>query len=298
MSCLFSLGFLVTLMGVIFVYGGTSERFKREDVKTLRWLQCFCGPEFMPNVTIAFTKWDSYSADDFEINWLKVPGLLDEPVIATILKHGGSLYHHGIPGGQGSHHLAEMPERTLSNRRHKVERRTELQKLIRRRNTGKKPPKLQVLREAKTLAAWKQTEAAKVLMADVNETEVVIRGNRAVVVPKRDLVEPAIVAGPLPQGEGGETDKKKGDGPKKSEEIPKKSDSEPSAARPEKNKTRNQAPKPEEQTGWGARIIGWLEVAREVAKFFKEARSAAAAGRGEEVPKWSIFGTLKKWFFA
>jgi hypothetical protein len=34
------------------------------ELKTIRWLQCFCGPRFYENITIITTKWDKIHPDE------------------------------------------------------------------------------------------------------------------------------------------------------------------------------------------------------------------------------------------
>src|SRR5947208_214024 len=106
MSCLDALGPFVTFAGILFVYGGTGERMTGHDLVTTQWVKCFCGPEFYRYVTIVTTKWDSFIDASFKEKWVRFTGLLDDPIVADLLKpaasdqnrryHGGAVYHHGI----------------------------------------------------------------------------------------------------------------------------------------------------------------------------------------------------------
>lgn len=46
----------------------------KPDLKTLQWVQCFCGPEFYKNIVVVTTKWDRFTEDDFKELWEKGGG--------------------------------------------------------------------------------------------------------------------------------------------------------------------------------------------------------------------------------
>jgi hypothetical protein len=63
-SCLFALGSFVTIAWVLFLHSSTKDRMEAGELKTIRWLQCFCGPRFYENITIITTKWDKIHPDE------------------------------------------------------------------------------------------------------------------------------------------------------------------------------------------------------------------------------------------
>ncbi|KAI0099377.1 P-loop containing nucleoside triphosphate hydrolase protein [Daldinia grandis] len=188
MSCLQALGPFVTVAGLIFLYGKIENRLRTEDLKTIQWVQCFCGPEFFQNIIIITNKWDSWSPDDFEEAWERVPELLHHEEINQILDPpgrypGGTVYHHGFPGGKGS---LDSYGLLLNRRRHSRERGGELRKLIQQHYAKTKAVKLQVVQELESGIPMAETEAAKVLRVDPVKTRIKIEGDRAIVPIKSD----------------------------------------------------------------------------------------------------------------
>lgn len=47
-SYLIALGPFVQVVGVLFTIGIPGTRLRQQDVKFLCWVQCFCGPDFLP----------------------------------------------------------------------------------------------------------------------------------------------------------------------------------------------------------------------------------------------------------
>lgn len=172
-ACLDVLGPFVTVAGLIFVTGGNQERLTAQEMKTIQWIKCFCGPEFYKYVTIMTSKWDKISEDDFEETWESMLDMLEEnPSLAEILnrpttsKHdpnqyqGGHVYHHGIVVDEGH---PNMPLTRLSVRRHGKERADMAIAMIQNRYKVAPGVKLQVIREMGSNISWHDTEAAKVL---------------------------------------------------------------------------------------------------------------------------------------
>ncbi|KAI1808877.1 P-loop containing nucleoside triphosphate hydrolase protein [Daldinia bambusicola] len=181
MSCLEVLGPFVTVAGLIFVYGPMQNRLRKEDLKTIQWVQCFCGPKFFRNVIFITNHWDSWTRKVLERTWNKVPELLDQEDIKRILNppgryRGGSVYHHGFPGGKGP---IDGFECILDLEDNKAQRRDELRKLIRQRYANATGIKLQVVREMESGVPILKTEAAKVLKEDPFKTEIRIQEGRA-----------------------------------------------------------------------------------------------------------------------
>ncbi|RSM04421.1 hypothetical protein CEP52_006851 [Fusarium oligoseptatum] len=149
-SCLVAFGSFIQVVGVLFVIGNPGTRLDQQDTRTLRWLQCFCGPAFFRNITFVTSFWDSYNDESFEQ--------------ATEKRyHGAYFYHHGVAGGK----LTPDSYPGLSVNRKKAERREELCNLIRLRyaELKYKPVKLQFMTEVENKVSFLDTEAAKVLRA-------------------------------------------------------------------------------------------------------------------------------------
>ncbi|KAH0531365.1 hypothetical protein TsFJ059_000205, partial [Trichoderma semiorbis] len=172
MACLYSLGLFMAPSGVIFVFGKVGTRFMEHDLKTVRWIECFCGPKFFKNITIVTSMWDKIVEDDFEEECGKIDQLVGVPDIAQILNppgryEGGIMYHHGLPEGklEGVQYSSVM-----SKKRHRQQRSDALRDLIRDRYAN-------------------YMEAGKVLTARQSDIEIKIFDDRAIVYKKySDLV--------------------------------------------------------------------------------------------------------------
>ncbi|KAI0104217.1 hypothetical protein GGR51DRAFT_227680 [Nemania sp. FL0031] len=184
-ACLDVLGSFVTVAGMIFVTGGNQERLTAQELKTIQWIQCFCGPEFYKYVTIMTSKWDKISEDDFEEAWESMLGMLKEnSSVAEILNHptssntdsnqyqGGHVYHHGIVMDEGH---PSVPLHRLTVRKHERERADMATTMIKNRYKEAPGMKLQVTREMDNNIPWYNTEAAKVLKHNPNDIKLDFR---------------------------------------------------------------------------------------------------------------------------
>ncbi|KAI1122115.1 P-loop containing nucleoside triphosphate hydrolase protein [Nemania abortiva] len=169
-ACLDVLGPFVTVAGLIFVTGGNQERLTSQELKTIQWIKCFCGPAFYGYITIMTTKWDKISEDDFAEAWESMLSMLEENLsVGEILNspnaskrgsnqyRGGHVYHHGIV--MDDNH----PSMRLKRRRHRKERADMAVAMIKDRYKEAPGVKLQVIREMGGNIPWHDTEAAKVL---------------------------------------------------------------------------------------------------------------------------------------
>lgn len=92
--------------------------------------------------------------------------------------HGGFLYHHGLPGGDGT----PLSYSTILKKRQSAERRKQFENMIRARYSDQnlKPAKLQILVELDRGTPVLETEAAKVWQNyETKQTEIVIRDGLA-----------------------------------------------------------------------------------------------------------------------
>ncbi|KAI1477500.1 P-loop containing nucleoside triphosphate hydrolase protein [Daldinia eschscholtzii] len=196
-SCLEALGHFVTVAGLIFVYGKMKTRLFKEDLKTIQWVQCFCGPKFFRNIIFVTSHWDSWSRKILEKTWNTVPELLSREDIDRILNppggyRGGSVYHHGFPGGKGS---IDKFDKMLELEDNKAQRGDELRKLVTRHYANVTGTKLQVVREMESGIPVSETEAAKILRADVVTTKIRIQKGWALVMVKSEAA--ARASGPV-----------------------------------------------------------------------------------------------------
>ncbi|KAI8959633.1 hypothetical protein F5Y11DRAFT_332418 [Daldinia sp. FL1419] len=183
MNCLKVLGPFVTVAGLMFVYGKMPTRLRKEDLRTIQWVECFCGPKFFRNIIFITNSWDSWSKKAFEKAWNDVPKLLKVEDVKRILNppghyKEGSVYHHGFPGGDGS---LDDYDNLLNPEDHHLERGAELQQLVHKRYSRATGIKLQVLREIESGTPINETEAAKVLKADTPSTSIRIQKGYALV---------------------------------------------------------------------------------------------------------------------
>lgn len=181
-ACLHVLGPVVTVVGLIFVTGGNQERLTAQELKTMQWIQCFCGPDFYRNVTIMTNKWDKISEDDFDEAWESMQGMLGENATVSEILHpqnlmtsesslrhyeGGHIYHHGVVLYEDQ---PDMPLDRLSLRGHKKERAEMAVAMIKNRYKKITSVKLQVVQEmSNNDIPWHDTEAAKVLKLNAKD---------------------------------------------------------------------------------------------------------------------------------
>ncbi|KAJ4865449.1 50S ribosome-binding GTPase domain-containing protein [Trichoderma breve] len=260
MACLYSLGLMMTPTGVMFVFGKAGSRFMKHDLKTVRWIECLCGPEFFRNITIITSMWDKHTERDFPDECRKIDELVSWPDIAQILKpsrkyDGGIMYHHGLPGGKlkGAQYASVM-----FMGEHDDERKAAIRQLIRDRYAKCKPVKLQVMKDARNRASWRDSEAAKVLLADQSKIEIKITADHAIVCEKNSTMVW------IPKDKSRETGETK------------------------KSQKRNDA-------GWWEALPRWYEVIRSVSEFFAEIRKMRNELYQQKPPAWSLWGYLKNW---
>ncbi|OAP63650.1 hypothetical protein AYL99_02877 [Fonsecaea erecta] len=264
LQCLNALGPFVTVAVLLLVVGSPPSRFREDDIKIIRWVQCFCGPSFFRNITFVTSKWDDWSRKSFQEAWrrLETELLLHDDVSRLLHPpgryHGGVDYHHGFPGGRGS---AASYALLLDRDDDKAARGDELRRMIHTRYGGpknSKPATLQVVREMNSGIPQLETEAAKVLRANVVDTVICIRDDRAVV--SRPEHRPLL---PL--------------------DLP-----------PPPRSSSNQDDNSNRRNGESA-FWRWLEIARRAAAFYKEARERQYESSNQTgiKPLWEL---AKDWF--
>ena len=291
LSCVTALGPFVTIAGLIFVYGSIDNRFKEHDVKTIQWVQCFCGPDFYRNIVIVTNMWDQYKEKQFRKQWEKLADFTRNENVKQILSpperyHGGRIYHHGLPGGDGT---VDSVTFVLDHEDDSSKRGDELRKLIQRTYSAadSKPVTLQVLEEMKDGIPPQETQAAKALKAIPVHTKINIRDHRAIVCSteiSQSTAAPAIPPSGTPTP------------PAPSPQAPITQVPTPGAIAP-KPKVEKAAEKSRQQASpqsWFERLLAWFEIGKQASVFFKQARESARAKT--KPPTWSVWGSLKDWW--
>ena len=252
-------GSFVQIVGILFDLGDPGTRLDQEDKKLMHWIQCFCGPEFMHNVTVVTSSWDKHSEDGFEQAYNRMQTLDRDEIFKQLMEpkseakdkryQGPSMYHHGCINGELS--MESYP--CLSYKRQVKERSEELQNLIRRRYSKQnfKPIKLQFQAEIDKNPKFFETQAAKVLRAPhVNVTTKIVDGKYIVSAVKV-----------------------------------KDEDDEPPLQF-------NKAPETNEKT-LGEIIWGWYKLAQEIADYYRERGRAGADARDGARRAWD---RIRNWW--
>ncbi|KAK4139774.1 P-loop containing nucleoside triphosphate hydrolase protein [Dichotomopilus funicola] len=213
-SCLMVLGPFVTIAGALFVYDAGSDRLGQDEERTIRWLQCFCGPDFFRNITVVITKWDKLSPKAVTKAQGRIDALLEgaendpyaeedsstgttpsnNSLSNLFYPHppyvGAHIYHHGLLD-QPTPIVSATTLEPLDVEEDPGLRCDRAKDMIHRRyaSTSKPPARLQIQQEMDEFTPLGETQAMKVLKAgDMTRTRVGIDNGRAVVVtlPTRD----------------------------------------------------------------------------------------------------------------
>jgi hypothetical protein len=99
MSCVRTLGQWVTIAGIMFVHDMRAQRLTKSEMKTIRWLQCFCGPQFFENITVVLTQWDRITKCDMD-QTRDIAKQFETAAFRGILSpehaKGGRVYYHEV----------------------------------------------------------------------------------------------------------------------------------------------------------------------------------------------------------
>lgn len=188
MSCVCTLGQWVTVAGIMFVHDARKQRLTQSEMTTIRWLECFCGPQFFQNVTIVQTQWDRITEDDMDqardiAEELKTSAFKD--LLFTKHVERGCVYNHGVQVGNGS------DWNVLSRRRKPTERSQMAADFVQQRyercdGVGR----LQVLEELAQGWGPYETEAAKALFNTYNTSLICVLRYKAFVVDLDEEIIP------------------------------------------------------------------------------------------------------------
>ena len=317
-----ALGSFVHIAGVLFLHSATEDRLDAGELKTIRWLQCFFGPRFYEYMTVVTSKWDKVIDDELEEACERVDELLDGS-LAVILKpeeegdggwKGGKVYHHGVIRGDGE-------TIKLSRKKHRRERGERVKNFIHAtygncaNNNAEdtEPVTLQIQTEMGEDGSGRhETQAARALEANPLKSEVVLQGDRAVVIipgerpptppqEEEEEKEPQVVAAAL-ETEGMEkisppspplsssrssAEFERVTAPPASPPSPPPSEAE--TAKPDNNHQLSKGQGPPTQ------IWPWLEVAKNVAVGFA-ASLGGPIGGAVAIAVNTVFTFIRAWF--
>jgi hypothetical protein len=179
MNCLIAIGPFVTIAGVLFLHDIKKDRMTAGELKTVRWLQCFCGPQFYQNITLVTTKWDELKQKALVKARGRLEGLKTSdfaPLLSPPGGHRGAyLYNHGIPGGG----TEEIWGGALDLEDDKLTRAAEASNLIHSRYGNTHAAELQIKKELDKGKKLPQTEAAKALTTLPTESWIIVARNKA-----------------------------------------------------------------------------------------------------------------------
>lgn len=183
MSCLFAIGPFVTTVGVMFLHDITQPRMSAGEMKTFRWLQCFCGPQFYEKITIITSKWDIYTKErDKKLALGRLEELKRDifpPILGPPLEiPAGRLYNNGLLDGDKKNW--ENPLDCVDDQKQRAEAARQL--IHTRYGNVDKVPELQIRSELDFGRRLGETEAAKVLNASATKTTVVILRRKAILM--------------------------------------------------------------------------------------------------------------------
>ncbi len=187
MSCVGTLGQWVTIAGVMFVHNAKDTRLTRAETTTIRWLECFCGPQFFKNITIVMTQWDDITQNKMERareNAKDLETLAFDDILFPKHVKGGRVYNHGVNMGTGS-------KWDVLSYESRVEERRQLAADFVRWSYERceSVTKLQVLEEMGKGWGLYETEAAKSLFRPPKSPTVCVLRNKALLM---DLDEQVI----------------------------------------------------------------------------------------------------------
>lgn len=190
MSCVCTLGQWVTFAGVMFVHDMRAPRLTESEMKTIRWLQCFCGPQFFENITVVLTQWDRITSYDL-IQARDIAKQLKTTAFANILSpehvKSGCLYYHGVRvGDRNEWDVVSMHERP-------AERCSMAADFIRANyERSDEVAKLQVLEELTMGWGLYETQAAVSLFNTFSSSTICVLRRKALILDVNESLRPKV----------------------------------------------------------------------------------------------------------
>lgn len=280
-ACITALSPFSILVGVIFVYG-RPERLHDHDLKTIRWLECFCGPDFYSNITVVTSRWDEVDEDTFKELWENVPSLeqMTHAILHPHERPGGYLYHHGLELGQGNPDASIAFGRVLKKKHRGEDRSLAILKHVEKHHCDTAPGPIQFLRELKEGKERMDTEAGKALTWSLSDSEVRIEGDRAVVVAK--ATNSHVDKGDKKNSKSSESTPQTKERCTGNDAKPTQGEAPPvdRAAPPHKKKRYTQASDTEPKPSFAEDVGRWLRFIYEAYTGFSGAKSQSGMGEG------------------
>jgi hypothetical protein len=182
MGCLYALGPWVNIIGVFFVHNVRQDRLSAGEMKTIQWLQCFCGPQFFKNITIVLTQWDRIIEDDLDQAYSIAEELKNSAFHAILCPPdgvtGGQVYNHGLVPGP-----ADVESKPLSKRTECEARREIAANFVRDHyESTKEVAKLQAMVELDLGWSLYELQAARCLFASFPSRIVVALRKKAILL--------------------------------------------------------------------------------------------------------------------
>lgn len=86
----------VRFRGLIYVDSFDNVRATKSARKILEWVRLFCGDNYMPNVTIVTTKWDTQDDDAISDKLQRFDNWSNSDLLKPLLSNGAVSFHHGL----------------------------------------------------------------------------------------------------------------------------------------------------------------------------------------------------------
>ncbi|KAL2863363.1 uncharacterized protein BJX67DRAFT_374564 [Aspergillus lucknowensis] len=144
----------VQFRGVLYVDSMKDNRVTAATERVLKWLFCFCGAEFMPNVTVVTTQWDELNTAGVKTKLSRFGLWKSGDLLEPFFDNGADVYHHGLIQDGNTN-------RTLHIDEDAGRRRFLARQMIASRYEGPTTLKLQIHTEIANGAALESTQAGR-----------------------------------------------------------------------------------------------------------------------------------------
>jgi hypothetical protein len=155
----------VKFRGLVYVDAFDNVRATKAAEKILTWVNHFCGPEYMVNVTIVTTKWDVQADDAIDEKLERYANWSEGALLRPLLSKGAKEFHHGLVG-------ANNHWRKLSLRNHLDKRAFYAREMIHNRYSTSSNITLQFYQEIDDGHAVEMTSAGRYLKAGFMKDQV------------------------------------------------------------------------------------------------------------------------------
>ncbi|KAL3480772.1 hypothetical protein BJX99DRAFT_272521 [Aspergillus californicus] len=144
----------VQFRGVLYVDSMKDNRVTAATERVLKWLFCFCGAEFMPNVTVVTTQWDELNQAGVKTRLSRFGLWKSGDPLEPFFNNGAGVYHHGLIQDGNTNQTLDIDEDA-------GRRRFLARQMIASRYEGSTTLKLQIHTEIVNGAALDSTQAGR-----------------------------------------------------------------------------------------------------------------------------------------